>query len=339
MVDVANNGPSGLSRTWPTVVLEKEQILRRKRDFVDTDKVMNDSIGRVSPSLAAKVAAHLGLQDSPPCEFQARIGSAKGMWIVDVQDSGLEDWIETYPSQEKWDCDFEDPHHRCFEVKKWPRQLKSAALNQQFIPVLEQQAEDSEAMRQTIAEHLRNGLVANLDAQKAALGHPADLRLWLRQTGGPRSMTAFHGHVPFLGGLPNAAEDAIAYLLDAGFRHDKLKLIQDLCFDLGKKWAEQLRSEMHVAIPQSAYMLMVADFWGVLEEGEVHVSFSSKFEVEGFSNTQLEDGMQILVGRAPAHLPSDIQKVRVASHPTLQKLQDVVVFSTKGVPRRQALWR
>ncbi|KAM4057214.1 RNA dependent RNA polymerase domain-containing protein [Hirsutella rhossiliensis] len=242
-----------LSRTWPTVVLKRHQILCRDRD-VGTHETMNDGIGRMSRSLARKVATCLGLT-YVPSGYQARIGSAKGMWIIDVEDDGLEedDWIEIYPSQTKWDCAFEDPHHRCFE---------------QFIPVLEEQAWDRGAMRRAIKEHLENGLVAELDAQTAALGHPADLRLWLRQTGGSRTGNVFHGVVPCLAGLPRTDEEAIAFLLDAGFHHRQLKYIQTLLFDLAKKRAEQLKTKTHVKVPHSAYMFMVADFTSTLEEGE-----------------------------------------------------------------------
>lgn len=321
---------TGLTRTHSTVVLERGQIRNLTKDLKMDDIVMNDGIGCMSRSLARKIAESLGL-DQTPAAYQGRIGSAKGVWLIDVDDDGLDcdDWIETYPSQRKWDCNFQDVHHRTFEVKDWPRDLRSASLNQQFIPVLEGQAVDRAAMRQAIAAHLANNLLSDLDAQKASLGHPADLRLWLRQTGQSRGGSVFHGHVPFLAGLPASDEDAVGYLLDAGFHQQKLKYIQDCCWDLAKKRAEQLKLKSHVKIPQSANMFMVADFSSTLNEGEVHVSFSSRFQVEGFCDTLLE-GMDILVARSPAHLPSDIQRVRVVSHPRLRKLKDVIVFSTKG---------
>ena len=291
---------------------------------------MNDGMGRMSRSLARKIAECLGL-DRTPAGYQGRIGCAKGVWIIDVDDDGLEDddWIETYQSQEKWNCDFQDVHHRTFEVKDWPRDIRSAYLNQQFIPVLEERALDRMAMRKTIAEHLVNNLMSDLDAQKASLGHPADLRLWLRQSGQARGSSVFDGHVQFLAGLPNSNEDAIAFMLDAGFDQQKLKYIQTSCQDFANDRAQDLKRKSHIKIPQSANMIMVADLQSVLEEGEVHVSFSSRFQVEGFCDTLLE-GMYILVARSPAHLPSDIQKVRVVSHPELRHLKDVIIFSTKG---------
>ena len=56
---------------------------------------------------------------------------------------------------------------------------------------------------------------------------------------------------------------------------------------------------------------MIADPLAVLEEGEVHIAFSGTFsdEASGFRDTMLND-MEVLVARNPAHLPTDIQKVR-----------------------------
>ena len=55
---------------------------------------------------------------------------------------------------------------------------------------------------------------------------------------------------------------------------------------------------------------MIADPLAILEEGEIHLGFSTAFtdERSGFNNTLLHD-IDILVARLPAHLPSDIQKV------------------------------
>ena len=56
---------------------------------------------------------------------------------------------------------------------------------------------------------------------------------------------------------------------------------------------------------------MIADPLALLDEGEVHVGFSSEFldSKSGFQDTLLHN-IDLLVARLPAHLPSDIQKVR-----------------------------
>ncbi|KAL6833695.1 RNA dependent RNA polymerase domain-containing protein [Trichoderma sp. SZMC 28015] len=319
-----------LSRTWPTVVLEKHQIINKPEDLTRGGMVMNDGIGRISPSLARKVAVALGLSDCPSC-FQGRLGSAKGMWLIDVEseEDSERDWVETYPSQRKWICDFDDPHHRTLEIRNWPSELRSASLNQQFIPVLEARSPQPNAMRRVVSEHLQRDLHADLGEQAAAMKEPMSLRLWIHQSGPSKSDRSLDGSAGFLAGLPNDNADKVAFLLDSGFDQRRMEYLRELVWEMCKKKAEILKTKMNITIPCSAYIYMAADFSSTLEEGEVHLSFSTKFQAEGFSNTLLEN-MDILVARAPAHLPSDIQRVRVVSRPELRKLKDVIIFSTKG---------
>ncbi|KAJ4860710.1 RNA dependent RNA polymerase domain-containing protein [Trichoderma breve] len=300
-----------LSRTWPTVILEKHQIINKPEDLTCGGMVMNDGIGRISPSLARKVSVALGLSDCPSC-FQGRLGSAKGMWLIDVdsEEDSERDWVETYPSQRKWKCDFEDPHHRTLEIRNWPSELRSASLNQQFIPVLEARSPQPDAMRRAVSEHLQRALHADLGEQAAAMKEPMSLRLWIHQSGPSKNDRSLDGSAGFLAGLPNDNADRVAFLLDSGFDQRRMKYLRELVWEM-------------------SYIYMAADFSSTLEEGEVHLSFSTKFQAEGFSDTLLEN-MDILVARAPAHLPSDIQRVRVVSRPELRKLKDVIIFSTKG---------
>ncbi|KAG5982041.1 hypothetical protein E4U55_002389 [Claviceps digitariae] len=323
-----------LTNTTATVVLEKRQIYHCPEDVGEFP--MNDGIGRISQSLAKKIASCLGLEDVP-CVFQARFGSAKGMWVVDTLytppdiDDREDDWIVTYPSQRKWNCSYEDVHHRTLEIHSWPKEVKPASLNQQFILLLEAQAMNPRLMRELLARYLRERLQADLDELKIAMDHPLDLLYWLQRAGGSRSDTAGSqdDQQTVLGGLPKRKEDQVACLVDAGFVPSQCQFLQDLCRDLGHQMAKTLEAKMNIQVPCSAYLFMVVDFSSILEENEVHVSFSTKFHVEGFSDTLLED-MDILVGRAPAHLPNDIQRVRVVSHPRLRHLKDVIVFSIKG---------
>lgn len=76
---------------------------------------------------------------------------------------------------------------------------------------------------------------------------------------------------------------------------------------------------------------MVPDFYGVLEENQIHIGFSTAFIDKRlqWSDTMLHE-IDVLVARLPAALPSDIHKVRAVFRPELAHLKDVVVFPTKG---------
>ena len=82
---------------------------------------------------------------------------------------------------------------------------------------------------------------------------------------------------------------------------------------------------MNIGIPRSTYAYMVADPLSVLEEGEVHIAFSSPFDQE----LMLHD-IDLLVARLPAALPSDVQKVRAVFKVELKNFRDVIVFPSKG---------
>lgn len=321
----------GLSKTFPAVKFEPEQILHRPEDILSPQKrIMNDGIGRMSRSVARKVRDALGLSDIPSA-IQGRMGSAKGMWLMDVADSGDVDWIETYPSQRKWECDYTDPFHRTLEVRSVASELKPACLNLQFLPVLEDRARDKRRMRHAIGKRLTNDLEMQFENQKTALKRPLQFRQWVNENSNGRADRVKHGQVPFLGGLPENKSEILNFLLNSGFDPKSQKYLQDLAWELQKQKCDILRTKLNIRVGRSAYIYMVIDFWGVLEEDEVHVGFSSKFrdESDDISYTLLAD-CDVLVARSPAHFVSDVQKVRAVFKPELHALKDVIVFSAKG---------
>ncbi|PFH63200.1 hypothetical protein XA68_16639 [Ophiocordyceps unilateralis] len=326
------------TRTWPTEELQRGQIRLQEED-VGTHSVMNDGLGRISKALARKIAHHLEPYDkrnipSSTAGYQGRIGSAKGFWIVDVESKPDDDdvWIEIYPSQVKWLCEFEDSCHRTFEVKALAQEAKpGASLNVQFLPLLEAQAKDRVAMRRYVEQIFSASLIDELDTLKGSLSHGHDLLEWLN-----RNMQSSSRELTMLAGLPDSKEDTVTFLVNAGFEPGRLKYMQELCRKIAEQKAETLKKKFRVPVPQSTNLFMVADFWGVLEEGQVSVSFSTKFETDGFCDTAL-DNLQVLVARNPAHTLSDIQKVVAVAHPKLRELKDVIVFSTKGTTPLAAL--
>ena len=326
----------GLSKTFPVVVLEPHQIIHHQEDILSPiGKVMNDGIGRMSRSVARKVRDALGLADIPSA-VQGRLGSAKGMWLMDVADMGDEDWIETWPSQRKWICDFADKYQRTLEIRSVATELKSAGLNLQLLPVLEDRAKDKKLMREAIGTRLTNDLRRQFDSQKSALNRPIEFRQWINENNSNRSDRVTHGYVPFLAGLPDNKEETLNFLLNSGFDPKKQKFIQEMAWELQKQRCETLKTKLNIRVGKSAYVYMVVDFWGVLEENEIHLGFSNKFRDEysgdeggGESFTLLAD-RDVLVARSPAHFVSDVQRVRAVFKSELHALKDVIVFSAKG---------
>ncbi|KAI1325227.1 hypothetical protein F5Y16DRAFT_278020 [Xylariaceae sp. FL0255] len=325
----------GLSRTTPTIVLEPHQIRHRDEDILSpTNKVMNDGIARMSAGLAKKIGDFMGLSISDlPAAFQGRFGSAKGVWLRDTIDKSDEIWIETFPSQRKWECNYEEEDHRTFEVLKPSKELKSANLNLQLLPIFEDRAKSRVEMRQQVGNLLKKSLTQEIEAQKTAIEYPAQFRQWAFENGASSRRTEHirHNQVPWTAGLPSSKDDQMNFLLVSGFDPKKLEFLQQLTYDLRRAKTEELRDKLNVNVGRSTYALMVIDFLGILKEDEVHLGFSSKFvdEDSGFSETYL-DGMDILVARTPAHFPSDIQRVKAVHKTELGSLKDVIIFPRTG---------
>lgn len=324
-----------LSKTTPTVVFEPDQIRHRSQDLRSTDgkNVMNDGVGRMSKMVAKLVQIALG-SSSPPCAVQGRLGSAKGMWIVDVTETTDEIWIETYPSQRKWDLRKDaDQEHRTLEIRSLaPETLRSATLNLQFLPVLEDRAIDKRAMRDTISKLLEDNLRQELSDQRQALDSPIQFQKWISTNSAHRFDRASHGHVPFQGGLPREDEEIMACMLNAGFDPWRNLFLNKMAYNAQFQMCEKLSKKLNIKIGRSAFLFMVVDFQArELEEDEVHIAFSDRFRADaGDWEGTMVHGVDVLVARSPAHFPSDIQRVKAVFKPELAHLQNVIVFSAKG---------
>lgn len=336
-------------------MLEETQIRRRQRDIREEHiidgvidygapydpeprgPVMNDGAGRISRTLASKVKDKLGLSYTPSA-FQGRLGGAKGLWLVDHSDNSNEDWIETYPLQQKWNRRVhrngapDDPSHRTFEVNGISGPLKSADLNTQFLPLLVNGARDKKAMRESISTILQDGLRQKMDDILAAIDEPESFKKWIRESNANAKEKLKFGGIPCLAGLPVVREDRLNLLLDAGFYPRELQFMKDQALELFKFRIEDLKKRLNITVGKSCFAYMVPDFWGVLEPDEVYIDFSSfKDDTSGFSGVVLRND-EILVARSPAHFGSDIQKVKAVVKPQFLGLKDVIVFPIKGNP-------
>jgi hypothetical protein len=325
-----------LSRNIATVVLEQKQI-HYKKDILCGSEVMTDGAGRMSYSLALRVAQKLGLTYLP-CGFQGRLGEAKGFWSIDHRDRGAKDWIEVYDSQRKWERstkrggESDDPSHRTFEVNRPSGPLKSANLNLQLLPLLMDRAKDRPAMRKAISQLLERGLNEALETLQAGMNDGPSLRQWTRDANSNMKERLKAGVVPFRAGLPVNTEERLNMMLDAGFEPRSLHFVKEMTRALFKGKCDELKQRLNIRVGKSAYVYMIPDFWGVLAPDEVYIDFSSFVDdVSGFTGVSL-NGDDVLVARSPAHFVSDIQKVKAVVKAELMGLKDVIVFPIKGNP-------
>lgn len=290
---------------------------------------MNDGIGRISHSLLREVRDTMGL-DFLPTAIQARIGCAKGLWMLEsIPLPSDERWIEIYPSQKKWDCNWSDPAHRTLEVVSVSSYRGPATLNLQFIPILEEQAINRELMRTTICHRIDQHLRNDLDHGKAAMETPELFRKWIHDTSYTTFGDSQDGMSWFVGGLPTDWPGTMSFLADGGFEPKTLKFLNTMMFKHQMQRWKQMETKLHIKIARSTSALMTIDFQGILAPNEVQLCFSPAFD-DGEQSLDDLSGFDVLVARSPAHLPSDIQKVKAVFKPELRHFKNVIIFSSLG---------
>ncbi|KAL8655036.1 MAG: hypothetical protein Q9226_003197 [Calogaya cf. arnoldii] len=345
----------GVSQTTPTLHFNPWQIIRsddaradspavrrlqheRSREKKAYQKllkskspVMNDGCARISRAAAIAITEALHL-DYTPSIFQGRIAGAKGVWMIDSLDEHIggpttkgDIWIEITDSQLKFEPDgkdslYPDIERVRFEVHAFSKPLTEANLNFQLITILAA----CKVPSQVFCDLLEADLTAKVADLEAAMESRLAIRKWNQEVNPVNSERAAHG-VEIQGGMPLSLPEKINWFVEHGFEPHSCCRLKDLLYKAIAGYCTRLENRMNIGVVKSTYAYMIADPLAVLEEGEVHISFSTPFEHE----TMLHE-IDLLVARLPAALPSDIQKVRAVFKVELKAYRDVIVFSSKG---------
>lgn len=330
----------GLSKTYATVTLKPWQILHL-RD-VPNRPVMNDGCALMSRPLANAICDQLGITGNTPSAFQGRIAGAKGLWMVDRHNSGISGggddfWIQISDSQLKiqphpqaWRGPVDD-EKLTFEVVKWSKPLHPVELNTQLLAILEHGGQ----VREHIAELTRAGIRAiSQDFASVLESNSAALCRSLIQKIKPMADDGLSGINQRMKRLEqwtaNDAE-AIIRLTEAGFAPRSFYPLRRRLGRCLRDLLDRYVDELHIEVPLSTYAFCIADPYGVLKEDEVHFGFSNNWrDARGQFEDNLLDGVDVLVGRLPAHVPSDIQRRRAVWKTELRHFKDVIVFPTTG---------
>ncbi|KAI9045379.1 RNA dependent RNA polymerase [Aspergillus affinis] len=332
----------GLSKTFATVPLRPNQVLQLK-DEPDRP-VMNDGCALISRALANKVCDSLDITGNTPSCFQGRIAGAKGLWMVDKYDSqisagGDDDdvWIQISDSQLKinphpqtWQEPV-DEEQLTFEVVKWSKPLHPVHLNIQLLAILEHGGH----AREHIADLTRLSIqsVYKEFAEVLRSDNPVlcrNLIQKIRPSADDGSKLLLHNARRMEQWMRNGSETLIR-LTEAGFTPRSFYPLRQRLGRCLREVLDRHVEELHIEVPLSTYAFCIADPYGVLKEDEVHFGFSGNWrDGQGQFEDNLLDGMDILVGRLPAHLPSDIQRRKAVWKTELRHFKDVIVFPTVG---------
>jgi hypothetical protein len=329
----------GLSQTLGTVVLDSSEFVHiEDRRNSPGGPVMNDGCARISATLGKAIADKLGLEEVPSV-FQARIAGAKGMWMVDHDEL----MMETYPKQmeERRFCiEVSDsqlkikPHpverlathatQRTFEVVAWSTMPRPASLNFQILAILH----DRDVKKEVLTKLLLADHCQYHEALFQAMNSRIRLREWIEQN---RTSVRGQEDIPFVGAWPDEHDEQIIMFLENGFMPQDCPLLLERIRDCLKRNLDRYVDKLQIRVPQSTYLYCIADPYGLLLPDEVHVGFSGPWKdpVTGLS-TNILDGIDVLVGRLPALLPSDVQRRKAVWRKELQHFRNVVVFPSMG---------
>ena len=327
----------GLSKTFDTVTLKPTQILHLRN--VPDHAVMNDGCALMSRALANQICDRLGITTATPSCFQGRIAGAKGIWMVDRHQSSIDSmndddiWIQIsdsqlkiHPHPQEW-VDPVDDEKLMFEVVNWAKPLHPVDLNIQLLAILENGAQAKEY----IAQLIRGGVQQLYDdfLQVLRSNSPVVCRALLQKLRPSGEDAA--GKARRLEQWTASEAETIIRFSEAGFAPRdfyplRVKMRKFLTWLLNRHV-----EELKIQVPLSTYAYCIADPYGVLEADEVHFGFSNNWrDPNGQFEDNLLDKVDVLVGRLPAHVPSDIQRRKAVWKTELRHFKDVIVFPTKG---------
>jgi len=278
---------------------------------------MNDGCSVCSPRVMTEIRVKLNLPETPTA-VQGRLGGAKGVWFVDpdADDYSEEVYITINASQlkydfhdEDWDEDAYDWARMTLFVLNYSKEPSPATLNIQLVPILSRQGVPFEAFQNLLEMHLDE----DLEQLLSAASERTSLRHWLCSHGLEDRYRDWE-ILMFDNGTPLSHEEQVAMLLDAGFDPVGCGFLMEKMKNIVTQQCDKLLEKLHIRVPCSATLYCIADPTGTLEEGEVSLQFSKGF-LDPVTLTRRECIIgDLLVARNPAHLPTDIQKVRT-QHP------------------------
>ncbi|KAL2044222.1 hypothetical protein N7G274_002927 [Stereocaulon virgatum] len=196
----------------------------RLKEFFDPQnpKVMNEGCSRLSVGVARQIARDLGLAEWPPSVFQARFGSWKGIWMVDVEkspDKRMTDiWIAVTPSQRKSSRHAEDlkydafdPTRTTFEAVSWSLPVTSARLSPALIAILV----DWRIPEQTLHNLFETNFAYEREKLMDAVQTSHFLYYWVYSKASVLRDEE-DTQAPWLGGVPLSNPRSALYLLEQG---------------------------------------------------------------------------------------------------------------------------
>ncbi|KAF8640931.1 hypothetical protein AX17_000578 [Amanita inopinata Kibby_2008] len=338
-----------------------------KRVKPPSEKIMTDGCGFINRAAMVEITRKMGYS-SRPTAVQGRICGAKGLWVLDPyhdMECVPRIWIRASQNKIKYE-NLNDRSHRIFELLCASQPSPPIALSQQTILNLF----FNNVPEETLTELLVNGIteeakplmnwgqpmpclwhainkighVSGSRAQRLAAGKSRALGLTRREwgsnghngddaeekniedtpTGGAYTGRNEHS------GAPLGLQEFALELVQAGFRPTQLQILRDKIRYMIQQVIKSAVEKYCIPLSESLNALVVPDPLGVLKEGQIYYRSSQSMkdpETETLFNVLKGE---VLVGRYPVRLPSDVQKVIAVDVPELYEWSDVIITPVTG---------
>lgn len=283
-----------------TVPVQKFAV-RRINDVERNGRCFSDGCGTLSQELLREVWLRYALRkDLKPTLLQIRFAGAKGMLSLDTRLEG--ERICLRPSMLK----FEGANAWDIEICGSALKPLPMFLNRQFIKIL---------------EDLGVGPQIFLTLQAA------EVERLRRVTLSPVNAASFleHNFVGTAAKMP----DLIRMLDDIGLLFQEDPFLEYLVELAALTSLRELKYRARIPVQQAFTLYGIMDETNYLKEGEVYVVV----EKTSTSGREVLENGRVIVTRAPAMFPGDVQYVRAVNVPSdspLNALSNCVVFSSKG---------
>ena len=318
----------------PTDDPEDTQFNENGREPVRTKlkQSMNDGCCKISTWAMKRIQEALGLEQIPSV-VQGRIFGAKGVWYRDDSEDAEDDekpkkliWInKSQMKVRQGSSAWSDSHKLTLNVVRTSTTPHHSQLYADFLPILR----DRKVPWQEVDRVVKKNTEFMTKAFEDALRDRRLMRHWIHSQNAFQEERNRENGIQMIGGFPVSKEESAVQMLESGFEPSVCEHLAKNIHDAGSSAFDHTRKHLKLKLLNSTMLLGIADPYGVLKPGEIHVSFSRPFADATQTRNSLRR-LHALVARLPALGRSDMQKVRCVFKEELSHLTDVVVFPSRG---------
>ncbi|KAL1749286.1 RNA dependent RNA polymerase-domain-containing protein [Schizophyllum fasciatum] len=327
------------------------------------EQTMTDGCGFINRTALTQIARRFTLPHGMPTAVQGRVAGAKGMFLLHPFDEHPEPRVWIRDSQNKIKLPKLERYHRILDLLKFAQPPTPAGfdLSEQAVLNLSHNGVPSEDFATLAEDGLRERTkplldwdahaaamwkavsdIGNVTGSRRVRGSQVMHRLvsGYRQTGSDEDLptgdedqveAALLGRDPY-SGSPRSVHEQIVELLQAGFRPQDCEFLRVKMQMVLKMVCDSAVDEYRVPVPDSRGLnaFVVPDPLGVLKEDQIFYKSSESFmDPETQTLVSVVEG-QVIVGRYPIRLPSDLRRVTAVNIPALHQFPDVIIVPTVG---------